>query len=329
MGRVQLGRAAVLARDPYHGTASKLGHVATTAAPADQSCPHDCALWDACFYRKGLHLGRVNRELEGASAGATPLQVAEAEAKAIDTQLSGRYPLRIHVGGDARTASAAAVLGSAAERYHAIAGQPVFTYTHAWRTVPRSAWGSAVSVLASVESPAEAARAMVRGYAAALTVDRHPEDGKAWRAGRLRVIPCPEQTRGVKCEDCRLCFDADGLRRRRAVIAFAMHGPKVSHATGSWRPVTWLGVRYQSLAHAARAAGRPYDLVRARIRVHGWTIERALSTPKGAFRVPPPGRRWRRRVKLRLLKLKPIVVRVPAARIDSFFRRITKARVRG
>lgn len=316
MGITRTGRGVALAREPYVDTSKKLGPVATTTTPAEQSCPHDCALWEKCYFRKGLHLGRVNRTLEAASAGATPLEVARAEARAIDG-LSGRAPLRLHVGGDARTEAAARVVSAAAERYSDRGGQPAFTYTHAWKRVPRDAWGT-VSVLASVESLAEArdARdARAAGYAPALTVDRHPADGKAWRDGELRVVPCPEQTRGVACADCRLCFDASALRLRGAVIAFAMHGSQNRKRTGPMRPVTWRGRRYRSLHAAALAAGVDPDLARVRVRLRRWSVDDALETPTS-----------RGRPRLRVVKWEPVTVSVPWSRVDAHWRRVRRSR---
>lgn len=310
---VRHGRGAALVHEPYAATAAKLGRVATTSTPADQSCPHDCKLWNSCYYRKGLHLGRVNRTLEDQSMGASPLQVAYAEAAGID-QLKGDVPLRLHVGGDARTPDAASVVGEAAQRYAGRGGQPVFTFTHAWRTVQRRAWGASVSVLASVETTAEARRAMARGYAAAITVPSHPADGKAWRAGKLRVIPCPEQTKGRTCAQCRLCMDAGALRRRGAVIAFAMHGSGNKRGRRR-RPVTWRGRVYRSLRAAADAAGLPYPLVRARREVHKWTLEEALSTPLR------PKRGFLRVVGGRKERQAPWV---PVVLIDKFWRRIQR-----
>ena len=88
----------------------------------------------------------------------------------------------------------------------------------------------------------EARAAMRLGYAAAVTVEAHPAGGKAWRAGRLRVVPCPEQTRGVSCDDCRLCMDDGALRRRGAVIAFAMHGSAVGKRGRRMRAVKDISV---------------------------------------------------------------------------------------
>jgi hypothetical protein len=158
---------------------------------------------------------------------ASTLRIAKAEARAIDGLLtSGRVkhrPLRIHVGGDAPTAEAAALIAGAARRFSERVEAPAYTYTHAWRDVPRKAW-EGVSVLASVESVKDAKRALKRGYAPAIIVD-HFEGDRASTVDGIRLIPCPAQTKDdVSCADCRLCMNADRLVSTRSSVAFAAHG---------------------------------------------------------------------------------------------------------
>lgn len=38
-------------------------------------------------------------------------------------------------------------------------------------------------------------------------------------------IPCPAQTRGVACSDCRLCMNDKRLLAANKGIVFASHGP--------------------------------------------------------------------------------------------------------
>lgn len=83
-------------------------------------------------------------------------------------------------------------------------------------------------MLASVESIADATAARASGYAPARIVDSHPADGRAFAEGGTTWIPCPEQTRGVPCVKCGLCFDAEALNARNAGITFAAHGGKAS-----------------------------------------------------------------------------------------------------
>lgn len=208
---------------------SKTGPVSTTYAP-QASCPQSCPLRDAGCYAEGglvgIHTRQVNRAARAASKRqTTSAAIAAAEARAID-KLSGQRPMRLHVVGDARTTAAARILAAAANRYMAKAGQVVWTYTHAWRTVARRAWDK-ISVLASTEQLSDAKLAMRQGYAVAVVVAQHPVDGKAWVDGEtgLKVIPCPAQTRqAVQCVDCKLCWRDGWLRESGAVIAFESHG---------------------------------------------------------------------------------------------------------
>jgi hypothetical protein len=165
---------------------------------------------------------RLNRSQE-----RNAYRIALAEAKAIDG-LTGDRLLRLHVVGDCRTNASARVLGAAARRYsargnHPRTGRKVWTYTHAWRDVKRSSWTDSVSVLASVETAADAKAAMRQGYAAAIVVGEFERDN-AYPVEGLTVIPCPNQTKGITCRECGLCRDDERLRKNGLVIAFAAHG---------------------------------------------------------------------------------------------------------
>lgn len=205
---------------------AKLGPMcATTYAPIANSCPVSCPLRDSgCYGQSGpvaIHGARLNAQCYGLSDETVAiLEAAEIADGAERLRKQGvRMPLRLHTFGDARTVSAAVHLANACEHWPGDA----WTYTHAWRNVPRAAWGR-VSVLASVESVADAKVALRAGYAPAIVVQDHPSDGRAYDADGVRVIPCPNQTRGVTCSECRLCWRADALAKRGAAIAFAAHG---------------------------------------------------------------------------------------------------------
>lgn len=198
-------------------TAGRHAYVTMTS---QTSCPLDCPLLGAGCYAEsgpqGIHTARLNK------ASGTPELIAKAEAEAIDTLPDDAQAacLRLHVVGDCRTAEAASIVAEAAERWTARNGAPAYGYTHAWRDVPRDAWRS-VSMLASVETLADASKALQAGYAPAIVVAEHTE-----KRARVRVVPCPNQTQGVTCDECRLCFNADALQARRAVISFAAHGAR-------------------------------------------------------------------------------------------------------
>jgi hypothetical protein len=194
-----------------------------TYVAIEASCPSSCPLKDdGCYAQTSGFLGklarRLNDEAEGGDANA-------AEVAAIDaaTPKPGRA-LRLHVSGDCSTTVKALRLASAVGRWKARGGGAAWNYTHAWLSVHRKAWGK-ISVLASIENPAQARYARKQGYAPALIVTEHASP-KAFVRNGVRWIPCPAQTREIGCTDCRLCFDADALYARRAGIAFAAHGAK-------------------------------------------------------------------------------------------------------
>jgi hypothetical protein len=200
---------------------AKTGPVSTTYV-SQGSCPASCPLRNAGCYAEsgmvGIHTAKLNR---ASAPRDTPESLARAEVKAL-AKLTGSRPLRLHVVGDAATPKAASILARAVTRWTA----PVWSYTHAWRSVARSAWGK-VSVLASCESWTEFYEARLQGYAPAFIVPKHPENGKAWQLYGWRVIPCPAQTRaGVTCSTCKLCWKDSFLRETRSAIAFEAHGSR-------------------------------------------------------------------------------------------------------
>jgi hypothetical protein len=214
----------------------KTGPIATTAVGTCRSCV-DCSHkgTGSCYFESGFRTRALNERLNAAvvKQKASIERIATAEARAIDGLLTGKKrdgsnrvtgrPLRIHVGGDAPTPEAARIIAAAARRFTERVNAPSYGYTHAWRRVPRSAW-KGVSILASVETLADARKALRRGYAPAIIVARF-EGSKASEFEGIRLIPCPAQTRDdVTCNDCRLCMDADKLVKLNAAIAFEAHG---------------------------------------------------------------------------------------------------------
>jgi hypothetical protein len=157
----------------------------------------------------------------GVAMTMTRVEIAQQEADMIDG-LSGERDLRLHVVGDSTTVDGTKLLAAAARRYSSRSSRSVWTYSHSWRSLPRSAWGS-VSVLASCENVGEIADARRRGYATALVVPEHTTK-RLYRDGRQKILPCPEQTSSVSCADCKLCMRDDYLREAGITIAFAAHG---------------------------------------------------------------------------------------------------------
>ena len=199
---------------------TKTGLVSATYA-SQASCPASCPhKGSGCYAEVGLTKFTTNRVNRGAVKG--PLAIARLEADAIDT-LTGALDLRVHVVGDCKTPAAAKLVAAAMARHRRKQGRRAWTYTHAWRTVPRKAW-LGESVLASCETAGQVKEANARGYAAAIVVAKF-ESEKAYTTEGLRIIPCPNQTsRGLTCLECGICMNADALAQRGFTVGFEAHG---------------------------------------------------------------------------------------------------------
>jgi hypothetical protein len=161
--------------------------------------------------------------------GRNVLQVAKDAAReltqAASKGLARGRALRLFQVGDARTEASARVLAKASRSWLRAGGVAAWGYTHAWRNVARDAWRG-VAMLASVESAKDGVAAWRAGYAPARVVDEHPPDGRAFTEAGVKWIPCPEQTRGVPCVSCRLCWDEPSLWARKSGVTFAAHGQR-------------------------------------------------------------------------------------------------------
>jgi hypothetical protein len=210
--------------------------VSATYASIKGSCPSSCPLrGDGCYAQVSYVNYTTHRLDRGFVEGMRPEAVARVERRAIregfdggpvpqDGAQGGR-DLRMHVSGDARTKRSAAILGDAAREWRERGGGDVWTYTHAWHTVPRECWGEDVSVLGSTEDPKNVEAIREQGYAPAIVVASHPSDRAYQLEGTdTKWIPCPQQTKDIPCTRCRLCFNADSLRDQNRGIAFAAHG---------------------------------------------------------------------------------------------------------
>lgn len=203
----------------------KIGDVATTYTSL-HTCPSSCPMKQsgACYACSGL-VGVITSRLHKRQKVAKQSHIATAKAEAkLIRQIDRKTDLRIHTSGDCKSPKAARIVSGAAEDFMSKSGGVAWTYTHAWRDVPRSAWGK-VSVIASCEKLADVHLAISKGYAAALVVAKH--DGEVAKVVEgLRLLPCPAQTDKVKnCKSCRICM-RDGLMRKAGlVVTFAGHGP--------------------------------------------------------------------------------------------------------
>ena len=218
--------------------------VVTTYTSIEATCPTSCVFKGAGCYADAGFTKRAGQAMDKRARRAKPEDVIAEEVRLIDGLWSkkrgnrwpGRVPqdgprggrdLRLHVGGDCGNTGGARQLAGAARRWKDRGGGSVWTFTHHWRTVPRSAWGD-ISVLASVESVKDIKAARKRGYPAAIVVAEHPSDQAYWK-GQEKIIPCPAETRGATCSSCRLCLDRD-LLAMGASIGFAIHGADAAKA---------------------------------------------------------------------------------------------------
>lgn len=196
---------------------------------AQQSCPQECLfLNQGCYAEYGPMLWSVTSKLNLEVKGLRPAELARMEGGMIwgmryDPRARNR-PLRLHGVGDCASDYAAQEVSSAADHWILTNEAPVWSYTHAWRNVKRESWGN-VSILASVENPRDLALATKRGYAAAMIVPEFPNGPKAFKGFQdFKIVPCPEQTLGIGCRDCKLCFKDKWLHENRIVIGFTPHG---------------------------------------------------------------------------------------------------------
>jgi hypothetical protein len=207
-------------------------YVATTYVSINATCPSSCPMKGAGCYAQAGAAQRLVHRLDAAAAGRTPEDVIADEVRLIDDASKRGVPkdgarggrdLRLHVGGDVGSEAGARLLAAAARRWRDRGGGTVWTFTHLWREVPREAFGE-ISVLASVESAQEIGAARQRGYPAAIVVERFGSNKAFSLPGSdVRVIPCPAETAGRTCAECRLCLDRD-LLGIGVAIGFEAHG---------------------------------------------------------------------------------------------------------
>lgn len=207
---------------------SKTGLVSATYAPT-QTCPVACPfLNNGCYAQTshtGIHAAKLRNNAKQVKT-ETPLKLAIEEAKAIRV-LKGVYDLRLHIIGDCKTSKSAEVLAKAAKEYSKKAGKKVWTYTHAWREIPRQKFGD-ISVLASCETIKECKQAMERGYAASIVRIKPFKGTMPWQG--IKMTACKELSNGTKCNKCCICMNDKKLLKNNEVICFFPHGQKAEQA---------------------------------------------------------------------------------------------------
>lgn len=209
---------------------STSGKVDTTYVSINKTCSNKCSLKNKSCYAQSSFVGMVNNRLNLEANQLSALEVARAEAKAIDMSYSSsiipkeKY-LRVHTSGDSKTIKGTKLINNAVKRWKKRGGTLAWSYTHSWGNVKRSHW-SEISVLASIDNVKQVKFARKQGYAPAIIVPYHKTDKSFLLKGsNIKWIPCPAQTRDkVTCESCKLCMKADWLFDTKRGIAFAAHG---------------------------------------------------------------------------------------------------------
>jgi hypothetical protein len=205
-----------------------------------------------CFIGADYFTQSAMRKLDAGAEALLGREVILQEVEEIDRTWPRGVPqdgarggrdLRLHVGGDVPDELSAHFLAGAAAAWRARGGGAVWTYTHSWRSVTAGAFWP-ISVLASVETPEDVQLARGRGYVPALVVEEFPDGKRPFKVGGTRFIPCPAETLGKTCVECRLCLDAP-LRAMGAGIAFAIHGRDAAAAKSA---LVQLGGRRQEAA---------------------------------------------------------------------------------
>jgi hypothetical protein len=136
----------------------------------------------------------------------------------------------LKTGGDVPNTTYAKALAKSASMYSAKHGQKVYGYTHNWRRIARSAFGS-ISMIASCDKTADVNIAKSQGYATALVVAEFKNGAKVFAKDGIKIVPCPSQVadmngRDYKCSDCMLCANDKKLRQFDLTVGFMAHGTK-------------------------------------------------------------------------------------------------------
>lgn len=207
-------KKVIIAMDVTHNR--KTGVTSATYAPL-ATCPDTCPLKNNGCYAQNNPLSMHVRKCDNAAAGLTPVEIAREEARAIRA-LKGTLPLRLHVSGDFKDTESAAIVDAAAGEYTKKHGQPVWTYTHTWRSIPRATFKHIV-ILASCESLDEVKEAESLGYRAAVIL---PTGTKT-----KNVQVCRHTTHGIQCDECRMCMS----KRAKKAVGFYPHGSGAKKAS--------------------------------------------------------------------------------------------------
>jgi hypothetical protein len=188
------------------------------------SCPPSCPLRGSGCYAAGRIFGlpaRLGVEDDGSSYAAVR-SLAALPADSI---------VRANVCGDVLRDDGTPDRAYLSALSHVAASVPVFTYTHAWRSLtPQDAPG--VTVNASCESITDLVAAAAAGWPTVVSDTGEGDSLIGSTVAGRRIVQCPAQTRSdITCASCRLCARPN----RAATVAFVVHGSGRRLATRSIR----------------------------------------------------------------------------------------------
>lgn len=268
---------------------SKIGAVDTTWVSISSTCV-DCDFKTAevCYAMggKAQHTAHL-MDRAAKEAGDNATATAKNEADCIDsTYRGGAIPegrfLRLHASGDTSTVAGAKLIAGAIDRWYRRGGAIAYTYTHAWRRVPRTAFGR-LSVLASLNPGDDARDALQNGYGSvtalvtneewasrmvltktgALIFKRLDKSVLGAHGASLDFVPCPAQY-PVDAENNKEAFSwkLAWLGRTLGVRENDLEKFVFKLKTGikfdsEGLPITKDNKAFASIASAAAAAGLP------------------------------------------------------------------------
>lgn len=195
---------------------TKTGH-ATVTYRSQETCPDECPLYGKGCYAKGRIFAIPERH------GVVDETGYDAVLDLARTMPQGGI-FRANVSGDVLKSDGTLDQGYVDSlSYVAKKRQDtnVFSYTHAWRrpdVTPDMAPG--VTFNASTESAEGIEEAVAAGWPTVVTDPGGAQTLIGQTIAGRKVVQCPAQTKGLTCEQCRLCARPE----RKSTVAFVVHG---------------------------------------------------------------------------------------------------------
>lgn len=229
---------------------TKIGALDATWASIHSTCV-DCS-WKktkVCYALGGraqFVVYKLDEAARRARRGAT--ETSFDEAACIDAAYhvgnpceTGAVPpgtvLRVHASGDTSTVKGARALAAAIARWKKRGGSLAYSYTHAWRRVPRAAFGE-LSVLASIDKAEDVPAALAQGYGSVtvlVTEDSWAKNFTIRPDGDLvfKKFPVPGTNTNLGFVPCPAQYPVDAASHREAAKWKAL---LVGRAIGLFQP---------------------------------------------------------------------------------------------